>query len=64
MPEQQTVPSTTPRSIYRYTLKTRYSFTDKWIKRLGEADKRVPNTPHYSGPHASLYLVERVETIF
>jgi hypothetical protein len=54
--------TTTPRYVYKTTLKTVYGLTDGLIAKLGEPDKRVPN-PHYrkAGAPSALYLVERVE---
>ena len=48
--------------VYKTTLSKDYGLTPSLIKELGEPDKYVVN-PHYrSGPEASLYLVERVES--
>lgn len=47
--------------IYKSTVRAEYGLTAKMIEQLGPPDKTCVNPNYRSGPHASLYLRDRVE---
>lgn len=48
--------------VYKSTIREKYGLTSSMIEELGQPDKHVPNQHYRSGPPASLYKVERVES--